>query len=117
MQKLYKTPAVYFVILDDADIITMSNDDQKSLDVTDTNTDFSDKAPTRTLWGDEWYPFFDIYFASPICQICVNIGWKTLETFDFRAFLFAMPQIHRNFAPQKQRILVPEADQRNYLII
>jgi hypothetical protein len=28
-----------------------------------------------------------------------------------------MPQIHRNFAPQKQRILVPEADQRNYLII
>jgi len=53
MQKLYKTPAVHFVILDDADIITMSNDDQKSLNVTDTNTDFSDKAPSRTLWGDD----------------------------------------------------------------
>ena len=53
MQKLYKTPAIHFVILDDADIITMSNDDQKSLNVTDTNTDFSDKAPSRTLWGDD----------------------------------------------------------------
>ena len=53
MQKLYKTPVVYVVILDDADIITMSNDNQKSLDITDTNTDFSEKAPSRTIWGDD----------------------------------------------------------------
>ena len=118
MMKQYKTPSVRVVILDDTDLIATSGPGRSyNLGMNGEDTSESDKAPNRSIWGDDWYPSIDLYFASPICQIRVNIGWKTLETFDFRAFLFAMPQIHRNFAPQKQRILVPEADQRNYLII
>lgn len=115
--KQYKTPAVQVVKLDDIDIFATSTGDNESIVVGNSNPNNDSKAPSRSPWGDDWYPTFDIYFASPICQIRVNIGWKTLETFDFRVLPFAMPQIHRNFAPQKQRILVPEADQRNYLII
>ena len=118
MHKIYKTPSVRVVILDDTDLIATSDPGRSySLGTNGGDTSDSDKAPNRSIWGDDWYPSIDLYFASPICQIRVNIGWKTLETFDFRAFPFVIPQIHRNFAPQKQRILVPEADQRNYLII
>jgi hypothetical protein len=54
MMKLYKTPSVRVVLLDEADLIVTSNDDDnKSLNITDTKTDFSDKAPNRTLWGDD----------------------------------------------------------------
>ncbi len=52
MHKIYKIPSVKIVSLDDVYIIA-SSDSSKSIGVTDTNTDFSDKAPTRTLWGDE----------------------------------------------------------------
>ena len=122
MMKQYKTPSVSVILLDEADLIVTSNgsDNNETISInpnSDSDIESASKARGRTLWGDDWYPSIDLYFASPICQIRVNIGWKTHETFDFRAFPFVMPQIHRNFAPQKQRILVPEADQRNYLII
>ena len=120
MLKQYNTPSVRVVLLDEADLIVTSNgsDNKETLSVNlNSDVDGASKAPNRSIWGDDWYPSTDLYFASPICQIRVNIGWKTLETFDFRAFPFVIPQIHRNFAPQKQRIIVPEADQRNYLII
>ena len=116
MLKSFKTPSVKIVYLDEADVIVTSPDRSLSVNTTE-DVDDADKARSRSIWGDDWFPSFTLFFASPICQICVNFGWKTLETFDFRAFPFAIPQIHRNFAPQKQRILVPEADQRNYLII
>ena len=52
--KQYKTPSFRVVLLDENDLIVTSyGDDQKSLDVTDTNTDFSDKAPNRSIWGDD----------------------------------------------------------------
>ena len=54
MMKQYKTPSFRVVLLDENDLIVTSyGDDQKSLDVTDTNTDFSDKAPNRSIWGDD----------------------------------------------------------------
>ena len=64
MLKTFKKPSVKIVYLEEADIIATSTKEM-GIDP-EENVDYVDKAPNRSIWGDDWYPFFDIYFASPI---------------------------------------------------
>ena len=51
MHKIYKTPAVKIVYLNEADIIATS--DRGLVINPDENVNLVDKAPSRTIWGDE----------------------------------------------------------------
>ena len=54
MHKIYKTPAVKIVYLNEADLIATSDTGRSySLGTNGGDTSDSDKAPNRTLWGDE----------------------------------------------------------------
>ena len=54
MMKLYKTPSVRVVLLDEADLIATSDTGRSySLGTNGGDTSDSDKAPNRTLWGDD----------------------------------------------------------------
>ena len=54
MMKQYKTPSVRVVILDDTDLIATSDPGRSySLGTNGGDTSDSDKAPNRSIWGDD----------------------------------------------------------------
>lgn len=54
MMKQYKTPSVRLVLLDEADIIVTSDPGKNyQLRITGEDTSDSDKAPSRSIWGDD----------------------------------------------------------------
>ena len=54
MHKIYKTPSVRVVILDDTDLIATSDPGRSySLGTNGGDTRDSDKAPNRSIWGDD----------------------------------------------------------------
>ena len=54
MMKQYKTPSVRVVILDDTDLIATSDPGMSyNLGMNGEDTSESDKAPNRSIWGDD----------------------------------------------------------------